>query len=87
MSRWGINENIFPFVFIIGFLLVITSQRENKNFILACVFFSLCLYAYGAAYIVIPIFLSCTIIILLYWKRANIKNLVTAQAAETKEGR
>jgi hypothetical protein len=71
MSRWGINENILPFVFCLGVTCLLLSTRTNRWFIGAAFFLGLCLYAYGAAYVAVPIFLACTIPILLVAKRVR----------------
>jgi hypothetical protein len=76
MSRWGINENIFPFVFLLGFVATLKSTSENNWFLVACALFGLCLYAYGGAYVAIPVFLLCTIPILLLYRSVRFKTVV-----------
>jgi 4-amino-4-deoxy-L-arabinose transferase-like glycosyltransferase len=76
MSRWGINENILPFLFLAGFVAVIKSTRGNGWFIAATFLFALCLYAYGAAYVAVPVFLACAVPILLFDKTVSVKNAV-----------
>jgi hypothetical protein len=71
MSRWGINENVLPFVFMVGFSFILTSKPNNYNYPLGCVFLALSLYAYGAAYVASPVFLICATVILLVAKRVN----------------
>ena len=71
MSRWGINENILPFVFCLGVACLLLSTRTNRWFIGAAFFLGLCLYAYGAAYVAVPVFLACAIPILLVAKRVR----------------
>jgi hypothetical protein len=50
LSRWSLESNLLPFVFLVGFVLLIKSIERNGLFPLACLFFGLCLYAYGTAY-------------------------------------
>ncbi len=73
MSRWGINENILPFLFSLGVACLLLSTIENCWFMVATLLFGLCLYAYGATYVAVPIFLACTIPILLISKRVKKK--------------
>ena len=64
LSRWGLESNIFPFVFLIGYICLLRIDRRPGWFVAACVLFGLCLYAYGTAYLMVPVFLFCAIIIL-----------------------
>jgi hypothetical protein len=80
MSRWGIDENILPFIFAIGFACILLSTKKNIWFIVSMAIFGLCLYAYGAAYVAVPFFLICAIPILLWTKRVSIGKLVTGIA-------
>lgn len=76
MSRWGINENILPFVFVAGYLCLLRSTTKNYWFIISAVFFALCIYAYGAMYLAIPVFLICAIPILIWSKRLSVPVLL-----------
>jgi len=75
LSRWALESNLFPAVFLIGvYLLVLGIQ--NRRFIPVSLFvFALCLYSYGTAYFVIPVFLSLVFIYLLYHKNQDFKTL------------
>jgi hypothetical protein len=76
MSRWGLNDNILPFVFLAGFAATVNSTLENKWFLVASFFFGLCLYAYGAAYVAVPLFLLCAIPILLIHKSVSLRTAI-----------
>ncbi|MGA2503346.1 MAG: glycosyltransferase family 39 protein [Anaerolineales bacterium] len=76
MSRWGINENILPFILALGFACLLRSTRENHWFIAAVIFFGLSLYAYGATYVAVPILLACTIPVLLISGRLRLNTLL-----------
>jgi hypothetical protein len=76
MSRWGINENILPFVFLLGYMFLTKSQVDNNWFIAASVLFALCLYAYAAAYVAIPVFLFLVILVLIKSGRLSIRTLI-----------
>lgn len=75
LSRWGLNENILPFVFLLGYAFLIKSQKENNWFVISLVFFAACLYAYAASYVAVPIFLIFSVAILLKSGRLSIRNL------------
>lgn len=76
LSRWGLESNFLPFVFLIGYACLLKSRVDNKWFITSCLFFALCLYTYGAAYAAIPVFLVCTVPVLLQAKRVSRRNLI-----------
>jgi len=73
MSRWGLNDNILPFVFLAGFAATVNSRVDNKWFLAASFLFGLCLYAYGGAYVAVPLFLLCAIPVLLIHKSVSRK--------------
>lgn len=76
LSRWGLESNLLPFVFLLGYTCLLMSEAYNNWFIAANVFFALCLFTYGTAYAAVPVFLACAIPILLRWKKVSARNLV-----------
>jgi hypothetical protein len=72
LSRWGLESNLLPFVFSLGYLFLLKTLDDWRWFLAASFFFGMCLYVYGTAYAAIPIFLALTALILL---RAGILNL------------
>src|SRR5271157_1415789 len=76
MSRWGLNENILPFVAALGFACLLASTPKNIWFIVSAFFFGLCFYAYGGSYVAIPILLLGAIPILWVSKRISLRNLI-----------
>jgi|GEM_PF-255206 len=76
-SRWAVESNILPFFLLAGFTLLLFSNQKNHWFIFACVFFSASLYAYGTAYVGVPIFLLLAIPVLIYTKQITIKQAIT----------
>jgi hypothetical protein len=56
-TRWAVESNILPFLFLAGFASFLESEKKGIWFIPASIFFALCLYAYGTAYIAVPVFL------------------------------
>ena len=65
LSRWGLEANLFPFVFLTGYACLINVKKNDKWFIPACILLGLCFYAYGPAYAMIPIFMICTMTVLI----------------------
>ncbi len=68
-SRWAVESNILPFIFLLGFTFFLEAERDGRWFIAAMVCFSLCLYAYGTAYVAIPVFLVIGILMALYLRK------------------
>ena len=60
LSRWALESNLMPFVFVCGLTCLCLARHpkyQTPVLIAACVFFALCMYAYGTAYLAAPIFL------------------------------
>ncbi|MDP1545143.1 MAG: glycosyltransferase family 39 protein [Anaerolineales bacterium] len=74
-SRWAVESNIMPFFFLAGFTALTLANTKNWWFLAASLCFALCLYAYGTAYVGVPVFLLLTIPLLLKLKRVNIKQV------------
>ncbi len=72
-SRWAVESNILPFLFLTGFSFLLYSNQKNRLFIFANIFFAACLYAYGTAYVGVPLFLLLTIPVLVYAKQITLK--------------
>ena len=79
-SRWGLEANFLPFLFLVAFACLLESTRENDWFIAACVFLALCLYAYGPAYAAVPVFLGCAVSILLVCRRIRVPTMLAGLA-------
>lgn len=57
-SRWALDCNMFPHVFLIAFFLLLLGMEGKKAYLyLSMFFFSLCMYAYGIAFYTVPVFL------------------------------
>jgi hypothetical protein len=64
LARWGLESNLLPFVFLCGLACLVVAQdteRRTAWLSAACAFFGLCLYAYGTAYLAVPIFVIAAI--------------------------
>ncbi|NOH00911.1 MAG: hypothetical protein HND47_02495 [Chloroflexi bacterium] len=80
-SRWAVESNIMPFLFLAGFTALILANTKNGWFLISSIFFALCLYAYGTAYVGVPVFLLLTVPLLLKIKRITIGQAVIGAIA------
>jgi len=83
LSRWGLESNLLPFVFLLGYFCLIKSLKSLKKsiwFILACFFFALCFYAYGTAYAFIPLFFGLALILFVFKKTFKPGTLISGVA-------
>jgi len=76
-SRWAVESNIMPFFFLIGFTALLFADKNNWWFLVSCISFSLCLYAYGTAYVGVPVFMLMAIPYLFYLKRISTSQLIS----------
>ena len=64
LSRWSLDCNIMPFNLMLAVFLFVLAVRKSRIlfYCLSAAAFALCMYSYGAATIVVPIFLllSCS---------------------------
>ena len=74
-SRWAVESNIMPFLFLAGFTALTLSSTRNGWFLIASIFFALCLYAYGTSYAGVPVFLLLTVPLLLKLKRITFQQV------------
>lgn len=56
-SRWSLDCNLFPHVFLLGFYLLLLGLEKRKYLYLSMVFFGLTFYCYGIAVYTVPVFL------------------------------
>ena len=56
-SRYALEPYFVPFLFSIGFLLLLYSEKSSLYFPASMLFFSLCLYTYSTSFSVVPLFL------------------------------
>ena len=76
-TRWAVESNILPFMFLAGFAFFLASEKKGIWFIPASIFFALCLYAYGTAYVAIPAFLLFGIPAAFYFKKIEMKYIAS----------
>ncbi len=87
LSRWGLESNVLPFMFLCGLFLISFPLRgevesggsslKSWRWLAACALFALCLYAYGPAYLAIPLFVLGAVAIgwvsrAMSWKAATV---------------
>ncbi len=56
-SRWALDCNLFPHVFLLGFYLLLLGLEKKRYLYLAMVAFGLTFYCYGIAVYSVPVFL------------------------------
>jgi hypothetical protein len=61
VSRWSLDSNLLPFVFLLATVFLLRSRARPRVLLLACATYALALYAYGTAYVVVPVFLLLAI--------------------------
>lgn len=79
-SRWALDCNMFPHMFIIGLCLLNKGIDKNKFLYISMIFFALCMYSYGVAFYMVPIFLIITAAVLVIKKYISIKQAIISAA-------
>jgi 4-amino-4-deoxy-L-arabinose transferase-like glycosyltransferase len=82
-SRWGLEANLLPFLFLAAFACLLKSTRTNNWFVVGCILLAACLYSYGPAYAAVPVFLSVAVPIMLITRRVGLQSLLIGLAAFT----
>lgn len=72
-SRWAIDCNVFPHMFVIGLCFLSMIWENQKYLYYSMFFFALCMYSYGVAFYMVPLFLLASSICLLRNKIVSIK--------------
>ncbi len=58
LSRWGLDQNLLPFVFTLAIACLLASMRDGRWLVPACLLFGLCFYIYGPSYFIVPFVLA-----------------------------
>lgn len=74
-SRWSIDCNMFPHMFLIGVCLLLAGLQKKAYLYLSMVFFALCSYAYGIANYSVPLFLLFMAVFLCLHQKIKVKEL------------
>lgn len=77
-SRWALDCNMFPHMFILGLYFLNRGLSKRRYLYLSMVFFALCMYSYGVAFYMVPIFLLVSCILLLLWRKVSWKQALLA---------
>jgi len=75
MARWALECNLLPNVFIIATYFLVRGFEEQKFYIPSLFIYALCLYAYGAALMTVPVFVVIMAIYIICHKRITPKML------------
>jgi hypothetical protein len=76
-TRWAVESNILPFLFLAGFAFLLAASDRGIWFIPASICFALCLYTYGTTYIAIPVFMALSLAAIIYSKKIEIKYVIS----------
>ena len=63
-SRWALDCNLFPHLFLIGLALLAYSRQHGWALWLSMLPFALCMYSYGVSFVMVPLFLLLAVIAL-----------------------
>ena len=82
MSRWGLDSNTMPMWELLAALAFIWAVRNGRKaaYFAAGIVNGICLYAYGSANIIIPLFLVLAAAALLYTKRVSFPQILCGAA-------
>ncbi|MFI3128859.1 MAG: glycosyltransferase family 39 protein [Bacillota bacterium] len=76
-SRWALEANIFPDLFLIALLLFMLAINGKKiYYVLSGIVFGLATYSYGTSYFVLPVFAVAVLAILLLQKKIKLSESV-----------
>lgn len=79
-SRWALDCNVFPHMFIIGTCLLIKGLKNYKHLYFSMIFYALCMYSYGVSFYMVPLFLLLVCALLFENRYVSIKQVVTCIA-------
>lgn len=75
-SRWSLDCNLFPHVFLLGFYLLLLGLEKRRYLYLSMVFFGLTFYCYGIAVYTVPVFLFVYAAWCLWKKQLPFKDIL-----------
>ena len=78
MSRWGLEANILPTIVLFAVVLLSYAPHRVQALYGFCVLMALSLYAYGTAYLFVPIMMAGTGIFLLVYRPVPVTHTVFA---------
>jgi hypothetical protein len=75
LSRWALDANLFPSIFLIAVFLLVLSFDHKYILPVSLFFFALSFYAYATSFFIVPVFLFIIFSYLLYHKKVNFRIL------------
>lgn len=75
-SRWSLDCNLFPHVFLLGFYLLLCGFEKRKYLYLSMIFFGLTFYSYGIAVYSVPVFLFVYAMWCLWKKEFRLREIL-----------
>ena len=79
-SRWALDCNVFPHAFLLGLALLCRGAKRPAALYGSMVFFALCMYSYGLAFLTVPLFLLLACALLLGSRRVSWKQVLLCLA-------
>ena len=79
-SRWTHELTVFPALFTIGVALLVVAEEHQELLPWALLVFALCLYSYGPALLVVPLFLVPSLVVLARRRRFALRTSVASIA-------
>lgn len=76
LSRWGLESNLFPAMFILSIWALLTALNNKKFMYLSAFLFALTMYSYGSAYLVITLFSLISFIYFIVKRLVPVKTLM-----------
>jgi len=80
LSRFALDVNLFPFIFMLGYASLMQSLRNKRWFPVACFFFALCFYSYGPSYFIVPAFLAGSLWMWIRRRQMDVRHAVAGLA-------
>lgn len=75
-SRWSLDCNLFPHIFLIGFYLLLCGLEKRKYLYFSMFFFGLTFYCYGVAVYTVPVFLFVFALWCLWKKQLKFREIL-----------
>lgn len=79
-SRWAIDCNLFPHMFILGLCFLCLGLKKIKFIYISMIFFALCMYSYGVSFYMVPVFLLAACIYMIYFKKIDFNKCLISGA-------
>lgn len=75
-SRWALDCNLFPHVFLLGLALLLHGVKKPASLYGSMLFFALCMYCYGVAFVTVPLFLLGAALLLLLGRFVKLRRVL-----------